>query len=261
MQKRLPTPYLHSYLCAMPKKEWYSSWFNSPFYHKLYFQRDEKEAAAFIQKLVYHLHPPANSRMLDVACGRGRHSKMLAALGYSVTGIDISVESIAYAKKSENDHLEFFVHDMRLPFWGNYFDFAFNFFTSFGYFKNRREHDAAIRTIANGLKPGGHFIIDYLNVHFIEDHLIPNQEKKIGNTHYEIHKWSDENYFYKKIIVTDSSFEKPLQHTEKVAKFSLGDFTDMLSYQGLQVQEVFGDYQLNEYDVRKTPRLILIAKK
>jgi hypothetical protein len=34
-----------------------------------------------------------------------------------------------------------------------------------------------MRTIANGLKPGGHFIIDYLNVHFVEDHLIPNQEK------------------------------------------------------------------------------------
>ncbi|HNC39870.1 MAG TPA: class I SAM-dependent methyltransferase, partial [Chitinophagaceae bacterium] len=186
----------------MSKKDWYTGWFNSPFYHKLYFQRDEKEAAAFIQKLISYLKPPPQSLMLDVACGRGRHSKMLASLGYHVTGIDISPESIAYAKKFENEQLDFFVHDMRLPFWGNYFDYAFNFFTSFGYFKNRREHDNALRTIANGLKPGGHFIIDYLNVHFVEDHIIPNQEKKLGTTHYEIHKWSDENYFYKKIIIT-----------------------------------------------------------
>jgi hypothetical protein len=35
----------------------------------------------------------------------------------------------------------------------------------------------------------------------------------------------------------------------------------MLSYHGLQVQEVFGDYQLGNYDVRTTPRLIIIARK
>ncbi len=245
----------------MSKKDWYTGWFNSPFYQKLYFQRDEKEAAAFIQKLISYLKPPPQSLMLDVACGRGRHSKMLASLGYHVTGIDISPESIAYAKKFENEQLDFFVHDMRLPFWGNYFDYAFNFFTSFGYFKNRREHDNALRTIANGLKPGGHFIIDYLNVHFVEDHIIPNQEKKLGTTHYEIHKWSDENYFYKKIIITDPELRKPLEHTEQVAKFSLGDFTDMLAYQGMQVMEIFGDYHLSKYDIRQTPRLILIARK
>jgi SAM-dependent methyltransferase len=91
----------------MSQKDWYTGWFNSPFYHKLYFQRDEKEAAAFIQKLISHLKPPLQSRMLDVACGRGRHSKMLASLGYHVTGIDISPESIAYARKFENEQLDF----------------------------------------------------------------------------------------------------------------------------------------------------------
>jgi len=53
----------------------------------------------------------------------------------------------------------------------------------------------------------------------------------------------------------------PEEHTERVAKFSLGDFTDMLSFQNMQVIEVFGDYKLNPYDVRKTPRLIIIARK
>ena len=52
-----------------------------------------------------------------------------------------------------------------------------------------------------------------------------------------------------------------IDFTEKVSKFSFGDFNDMLSYHGLQVQEVFGDYQLGNYDVRTKPRLIIIAKK
>ena len=162
----------------MSEQAWYKDWFNSPFYHKLYFERDEKEAAAFISTLIDHLEPAPGCYMLDIACGRGRHSRFLAEKGFNVTGIDISFASIAFAKKSENENLEFYQHDMRLPFRVNYFDHAFNFFTSFGYFKTRREHDDAIRTIANGLKPNGIFVIDYLNVHYSEDHLVYNEEKK-----------------------------------------------------------------------------------
>lgn len=245
----------------MPEQAWYKDWFNSTFYHKLYFDRDEQEAEAFIKKLVQHLQPAPGSRMLDVACGKGRHSKTLASMGYTVTGIDISADSIAYARQFENDHLDFFVHDMRLPFYANYFDLAFNFFTSFGYFKTRREHDDAIRTIAQSLKKGGRLVIDYLNVHYAEERLVHREEKEIDGTHYSIHRWDDEAHFYKKITVSDATLKEPLVYTEKVAKFSLGDFTDMLSFQGLQVQEVFGDYDFNSYDVKKTARLIIIAGK
>jgi SAM-dependent methyltransferase len=245
----------------MAEHEWYKNWFNSPFYHKLYFERDEKEAEAFILKMVSHLGLKPGSRVLDMACGRGRHSKVLAHLGFDVTGIDLSPASIEYAKQFEKDNLQFFVHDIRLPFWANYFDHAFNFFTSFGYFRTRREHDAAIRTITRSLKPGGTLVIDYLNVHYSEDHLLPGITKHYDDTTYDIEKWDNETHFYKKIKIADASLTAPLEFTEIVSKFSLGDFTDMLSYQGMQVEEVFGDYNLNGYDVRKTPRLIVFARK
>jgi len=242
-------------------KPWYKDWFNSPFYHKLYFERDEKEAAAFIHRLIGFLQPQAGNRMLDVACGRGRHSRILADMGFDVTGIDLSFDNIDYAKQFEKDNLQFYQHDMRLPFWINYFDHAFNFFTSFGYFATRREHDDAMRTIAGSLKPGGVFVIDYLNVHYVEEHLVHNEIKNITGTSYSIHRWEDKNHFYKKIKITDVSLTVPEEYTEKVAKFSLGDFTDMLSFQNMQVLEVFGDYNLDPYDIRKTPRLIIIAGK
>jgi len=245
----------------MAETAWYKNWFNSPFYHKLYFERDEQEARAFIGQLISHLQPPPQSRMLDVACGRGRHSKILAASGFEVTGIDISADSIAYAKQFEQEHLEFFVHDMRLLFRSNYFDYAFNFFTSFGYFKTRREHDDAIRTIACSLKAGGIFVIDYLNVHWAEAHSVHNEQKKAGHTVYDIHRWDDETHFYKKITVHDPTLQQPLSYTEKVAKFTPGDFTDMLGFQGLQVQEMYVDYLFNPYHLRQSPRLIIIARK
>lgn len=252
------------YFCeklAMAAQEWYKDWFNSSYYHKLYFERDETEAQGFISRLVDHLQPSPESRMLDIACGRGRHSRFLASKGFDVTGIDISFDSIAFAKQFESGNLHFYQHDMRLPSWINYYDYAFNFFTSFGYFNTRREHDDAVRTIAQSLKADGVLLFDYLNVHYVEERLVHNEVKKIDDTEYEIHRWHDESFFYKRIIVKDPLLDKPIDYTEKVAKFSLGDFTDMLSFQKMQVTEVFGDYELNRYDVRKTPRLIVIAKK
>lgn len=240
---------------------WFKDWFNSPYYHQLYFKRDECEAAAFIDKLIDHLKPAAASLMLDIACGRGRHSRMLAAKGFNVTGIDLSTDSIKEAKKYECENLQFFLHDMRLPFWINYFDYAFNFFTSFGYFKTRREHDNAIRTIAQSLQTNGIFVIDYLNAHYAEDHFVHKSDIEIDDVTYLITKWFDETHFYKKIVVEDEALKSPLTYQETVAKFSLGDFTEMLSYQQLQIQEVFGDYSFNDYHVKNSPRMIIIAKK
>jgi SAM-dependent methyltransferase len=245
----------------MQPQPWFKDWFNSPYYHQLYFNRDEAEAAAFIDKLIHHLHPTTNARILDVACGKGRHSIHLAQKGFDVTGIDLSEDSIEEALKFETDHLHFYRHDMRLPFWINYFDYAFNFFTSFGYFKTARENDNAIRTIAQSLKSNGCFVLDYLNVHYAEDHLVHQFDKEIDGVNYFITKWFDETHFYKKIIVEDDALEEPLIYTEKVAKFSLGDFTEMFAYQGLQIQEVLGDYNFANYDVRKSPRLVVIATK
>lgn len=199
--------------------------------------------------------------MMDVACGKGRHSVTLASMGYDVIGMDISPDSISFAKQFEKENLEFFQHDLRLPFRINYFDYVFNFFTSFGYFDTRREHDDAVRTLTSSLQKGGHIVFDYLNVHYIEDQLVSVEEKIIDLTHYQINRWHDETHFYKKIKVMDPSLSEPIEYTEKVAKFSLGDFTEMLAYNKIQVQEVFGNYQLGHYDIRKSPRMVIIGKK
>ena len=245
----------------MAGKGWYKDWFNSPYYHLLYNNRDEDEAFLFIKKLIDHLQPQKGSSMLDVACGKGRHSIALAEMGFDVMGIDLSAESIEAAKSAENERLHFYQHDMRLPFWINYFDFAFNFFTSFGYFRTRREHDNAFRTIAQSLNTNGVFVIDYLNVHYTEDNLQGTETKVIDATTFRISRWHDDDHFFKQIQVEDRGGVLKHLFTEKVAKFSPGDFTDMLAYQGMQVKEIYGDYQLGAYDIRKSPRMIIVAGK
>ncbi|HEY0677578.1 MAG TPA: class I SAM-dependent methyltransferase [Chitinophagaceae bacterium] len=249
--------------------QWFKQWFDSPYYHKLYFNRDEQEASAFINRLIDRVQPlqknketlPGDLFMLDVACGRGRHSRILAEKGFDVTGIDLSIASINEAKKYESDNLHFFQHDMRLPFRVNYFDYVFNLFTSFGYFNSDRENDNVIRTMSSALKEGGVLVMDYLNVHFAEDHLVHKTEQQADGVNFLLTRWFDETHFYKKILVEDDILDEPLEFTEKVAKFSLGDFNDMFAFHDLQIQEVYGDYQFGHYDIRKSPRLLMIARK
>ncbi len=246
----------------MQQIEWYRDWFNSPYYEILYFRRNEEEARQFVNQLLAYLNPLQGSYMLDVACGKGRFSKCLANMGYDVTGIDISEPFIREAKNFETENLHFFLHDMRMPFRINYYDYAFNFFTSFGYFRTMREHDNAARTIAQSLKTGSVFVIDYLNVHYTEDHLVREEEKIIDGIRFNINRWFTDDHFFKQVKITDTAQPALKQNfTERVAKFSLGDFTDMLAYQGMQVQDVFGDYELKHYDIKKSPRMIIIAKK
>jgi len=245
----------------MADNPWFKDWFNSPYYHLLYANRDDKEAAAFIDKLIEHLQPVPGATMLDVACGKGRHSIHLAEKGFDVTGIDLSEESIAEALTHQTDKLHFYIHDMRLPFWINYFDFAFNFFTSFGYFKTQRENDNAIRTIAQSINSKGRFVMDYLNTQCAEANTIRNMEKDIHGVHYAITKWVDAKHFYKKIIITHSALKEPLEYIERVEKFTLTDFTTMFEKQGLNIQEVYGDYDFAPYDVNTSQRLIMIASK
>ena len=245
----------------MVAAEWFRAWFSSPYYDLLYKQRNEQEASLCINRFVEFLKIPPGSRILDVACGKGRHSRALTAKGFDVTGIDLSAPSIIEAKNFETDNLHFYVHDMRLPFWINYFDYVFNFFTSFGYFRTMREHDDAIRTMAQSLKMNGMLTIDYLNVHYAEDHLVPREEKRSNGVMFNIDRWFDEKHFFKRIHVEETEKKISETFTEQVEKFSLGDFTDMLSYEGLAIEQIFGDYELNKYHVRNSPRMIMVARK
>ena len=117
----------------------YKSWFDTPFYHILYKNRDYKEAEIFTRKLMDFIRLPLKSKILDLACGKGRHSINLNKMGYDVTGVDLSVKNIKNASKYESENLKFKIHDMRKPF-GQKFDLVVNLFTSFGYFDDFKDN-------------------------------------------------------------------------------------------------------------------------
>lgn len=245
----------------MPKKAWFTQWFNSSHYHHLYSHRDEQEAADFIYRLLEHLHPTPGAHMLDVGCGRGRHSRTLASKGFEVTGVDVAPDNIEYALQYANDQLHFQVHDMRKLLCVRCFDYVFNFFTSFGFFNTQTEHRNAIHMMASALKKEGILVMDYLNAVATAANLVPTEEKQVDGTHYQIERWMNDQYIFKKITIQDKDLSYPLSFTEQVARFSKADLCAMLEKEGLEIVEVFGNYQLEDFEETTSQRLILVAKQ
>jgi SAM-dependent methyltransferase len=244
--------------------EWFASWFDSEHYHKLYAHRDHHEAAEFISRLLAWLQPAGGSSILDLGCGSGRHSRYLATMGFDVTGLDLSAESIDLARRSECSNLHYHRQDMRQPFGTDTFHHVFNLFTSFGYFEDPAEDLTVIRNIANSLKEGGHLVLDYMNVVHVQSHLKAEETIERDGVTYRLSRWADAKYIFKRIAIMDDGRETEatrLEYTERVAKLTLEDFRFMFNLCGLALEAVFGDYHLSPFSPQASPRLIMIAQK
>lgn len=242
----------------MPDK-WYQSWFNSPYYHVLYSQHNDSEAEFFIDNLCSRLKTRSNARILDIACGRGRHSIYLNKKGYEVTGIDLSHANVIYAKRFENETLHFYEHDMRHLLYINYFDVALNLFTSFGYFESEADHVKALEAFRKSLRPDGVLVLDYFNSNKIISQLVYKATKKVDDITFHITKRVDNG----KIIKTINFEEKGHQHEykEEVVAYSLADFKRLFKLSGFEIMHYYGDYALSEYEETTSDRLIFICKK
>jgi SAM-dependent methyltransferase len=239
--------------------EWFANWFNSPFYHKLYANRDYNEADFFIGNLVSHLNLSEHASIWDLACGKGRHSIKMNALGYNVVGTDLSENSIAEASKFSNNNLDFFVHDMRTPFRINYFNAVFNLFTSIGYFDNESDNFKVFENVYHALKPDGVFVIDYLNAKKVSNCLVLKDVVKREDVEFKITKRIENNRVIKRI---EFETEAKLNFfEEKVFLYQLDSFLKFADKCGFKLVETFGDYLLQPFNETDSDRLIMIFKK
>ncbi len=239
------------------KTSWYASWFDTPFYHILYKDRDYVEAETFMSNLTNYLNLPENGKVLDLACGKGRHSIYLNRIGYNVTGVDLSENSIKYAKQFENSTLNFDVHNMCKPY-KKQFDAVFNLFTSFGYFDKDEDNLKTIKAIKANLNETGFAVIDFMNTEFVIDNLVAEDVKTVDGIDFHQKRYVKDGY-----IVKDISFNaegKDFEFRERVQAFTLNDFITLFENAGVYLFDVFGDFKLNKFDKKTSPRLIMVFK-
>ena len=239
--------------------EWFESWFDSPYYHILYQNRDEEEASRFVARLMAKIQLPAGSHILDLACGKGRHSVFLHSLGYKVQGVDLSENSICLAKKHETEGLRFAVGDMREPQGHSSFDLVVNLFTSFGYFGSEAENERTLRAISESLKPGGQLVIDFMNTSKMVSQLVPEAELERSGIRFFIRKRLENGIIHKSIRFSDQG--KDWAFEEKVQALTEADFRRLFEKTGFQVVLLSGNYELGPYLSHQSDRMVFFLKK
>ncbi|MBD3724909.1 MAG: methyltransferase domain-containing protein [Flavobacteriaceae bacterium] len=239
------------------KEKWYASWFDTPYYHILYKDRDYTEAQHFMDNLTQYLNLPDDAKILDLACGKGRHSIYLNSLGYDVTGADLSKNSIESASKFANEKLHFKVHDMRETCEEKY-DAIFNLFTSFGYFESDDDNLTTLKAIHNSLNETGFACIDFMNVDYVIENLVPEEIKTVDGIDFHIKRYEKDNHIFKEIDFEADG--KKHHYTEKVQALRLEDFEKMMEDAGIYLLDVFGNYKLQKFFKNQSERLIMIFK-
>lgn len=242
---------------------WFQTWFNTPYYHILYSDRNYEEAEHFITLLLQDLKIPEGSKIIDLACGKGRHSVFLNKKGFDVLGLDLSKESIKHNRKSENNTLKFKVHDMRNEIFPHVsaekVDAVFNLFTSFGYFDSPEEDRKIFQSINNVLLPGGFFVLDFLNEKWVKNTLVPEEKLVKQGIEFKIKKKIENQFVIKDIHFTAE--DKEHHYYERVKLHSPETIKEYAAELGLETVKTYGDYSLGEYDAETSPRCISVFRK
>ena len=239
------------------KTDWFINWFDTPYYHLLYDHRDENEARFFMKNLISFLQLKKGDKILDLPCGKGRHSLFLNTQGFDVVGSDLSVNSIKAAKEFENKTLKFTTHDMRDPLIGKY-QAIFNLFTSFGYFEDDNSNITVLKNFKNAILKNGFIVIDFLNILKVLDKLVPQQVLTKNGITFSIDKYVKNDFLIKDIYF--EADQKKHHFTEKLHCLDLSKMEYFVKLAGLKVSHVFGNYDLEIFDENTSDRLILILE-
>ncbi len=241
------------------QEDWFVNWFDSHYYHLLYKDRGFSEAEHFISRLFKFLDLKTSSKVLDLACGKGRHARQVNELGYEVLGVDLSEESIKYASKFSNESLHFKIADMRSLQLNAEFDLVLNLFTSFGYFQKEGDNVKAIESMSDALKTGGLLVLDFLNVKKVKTQLPVRQVIQRDLIEFHIHKKIEQNFIVKNINFSTNGQEYSFKEFVKLIDLEM--FRSYFEEKGLEILELFGSYDLEEFKEEESDRLILIARK
>lgn len=236
--------------------EWFEEWFGEEYLH-VYPHRDDVEAERLVRLLSRHGIGGPGRLVLDLACGPGRHAAALVREGARVVGLDLSRALLFAARRRDTGPLV--RGDMRrLPFRSGTFDVVVNLFTSFGYFASDAEHGEVLDEVARVLRPGGRFVLDFLNATAVRAGLVSHDESQAGGSKVvqERRISEDGRYVVKSIHVSGDS----RTFTERVRLFDRADLEAMLAARGIVPELAGGDYDGADYGAA-SPRLILLGRR
>jgi len=241
---------------------WYRDWFNSENYLRVYRHRDNTDAERLVELIINNTQLELNSKILDMACGSGRHSIIFAKTGFDVTAIDLSQRLISDAKTNAHQNhvkINFILSDILKFQTSERFKLALNLFTSIGYFDNDEDNFQVILKAYQFLDSGGYFVIDYFNKKYLTANLIPTTV--FSENGYRI---TQNRSIHKNRVIKDIMIEQKgsiEEFYESVRLYSYDEMLDYIKKAGFSIIQVSGDYYGNKFNHDSSPRLIIFGRK
>lgn len=249
-----------------PDKEWFTEWFNHPLYLRVYSHRDEAEARTCLETIIHKTGlenlTPSDIRVMDIACGAGRHALEFARLGFTTTANDLSpflLECTRSQAARENISIECTRQDMRHISVENTYDLVVQLFSSFGYFKTKKEDLQVLRNVHRALKKDGRYILDLINPVYLKKNLNPSSSRTIDDLIVSEQRRIEADRVIKQITIR--SPDDSITFEESVRLYRIEIIGDMLASTGFEIKEIFGDYEGSAFDEQTSPRLLLFARK
>lgn len=243
-------------------QDWFRDWFSSDDYLLVYNHRDNEDAVKLNRLILAETVLAENSKILDAACGAGRHSILFAKTGHIVTGFDLSENLLHKARQKaakENVNVDFVCADIRYASFTGQFDLIANLFTSFGYFENDDENFAFIKNAGSFLKNNGWYVFDYFNATFLKNNLAPYSSRQTEDASIEEFRSFERNRVVKKIVIHRKGKEKIF--FESVKLYTFEEIKRYFEYCGFRIEKLFGNYDGGEFIEDKSPRLIVFFKR
>lgn len=236
--------------------EWFEDWFNED-YLKAYPHRDEREAIEQVEAVIELLHLSGKERILDLACGNGRHALEFARRGYDVVGVDLSETLLALAQESaEAQHLTLSLErrDMRDLHNLGSFDLVLSLFTSFGYFADMADNQKVLDEVASCLRSGSLFFLDYLHPHQVYSQLEPRSTLQIEGETVRVTRRTEGDLAIKELHFPTHTY------TERVHLYTKAQLEQMLKNANLLLEAVYDDYHGSPW-LEEGHRQVMLARK
>ncbi len=238
--------------------EWFREWFGET-YLSLYPHRDEAEAAAGVALYLRHASHREGDRVLDLACGAGRHLEPLRDAGLRPVGIDLSATLLTEAAGRAGARGSLARGDMRaLPFADGAFHGLVNFFTSFGYFRSHDDDARVLAEMRRVLRPGAPFIMDYLNAPWVRARLRPESRGELDGRPVVQTRWVEGDQVFKRIEIGGDDGRPPEVFHERVRLYSAEALEGLLRAARLIPEARYGGYG-GEPHSQASPRLLVLG--
>ncbi len=249
----------------MNGEPWYVELFRGTWYRRYVPRIDPELTARQVEFAVQALELRPGARVLDLACGHGRHAIPLAQRGFEIVGLDLSAYHLRLARGAARDagvRVTWLHSDMReIPFEGE-FDAVINMYTSFGYFDSDDEDFRVLEAASRALKSGGRFFMDTINREWLVRHFQPTRWEELpdGSLHLERPRFDPLRSRVASEWMLITAGGRRQKHTIRVRWYTLTELAKMLSRAGMAVRQVWGGFDGQEYGL-DSPRMIVLAEK